>query len=171
MTSFKRLRKYKYYALKAGVHRIIPSRHMIFTGLLGELSQWITAHRDIPFTDFPNPKFVHERRFALYEWIAANHLHSEPVDYMEFGVAKGRSFKWWVKTLTHPDTRFYGFDTFTGLPEAWGPFEKGAMSSGNKPPEIEGGRHHFFQGAHPVPGILAKEPDTGINGGAAPHLD
>jgi len=68
------------------------------------------------------------------------------MDYFEFGVSKGVSFRWWNAQHTHRDSRFYGFDTFTGLPEDWGPFKAGAMSNGNEPPEIDGNRHSFYQG-------------------------
>jgi hypothetical protein len=56
------------------------------------------------------------------------------------------SFKWWVENLKNENARFYGFDTFTGLPEDWGHFKKGDMSNGNEPPKIEDNRHQFYQG-------------------------
>ncbi|PKR80466.1 hypothetical protein CW751_08805 [Brumimicrobium salinarum] len=65
---------------------------------------------------------------------------------MEFGVAKGQSFKWWIEHIEHDDSFFYGFDTFNGLPEDWGSFKKGDMSNGNEPPKIDDSRHQFFQG-------------------------
>jgi len=50
------------------------------------------------------------------------------MQYLEFGVAGGTSFAWWVKANHHPDSRFYGFDTFEGLPEDWHFFKRGAFS-------------------------------------------
>jgi hypothetical protein len=64
---------------------------------------------------------------------------------MEFGVASGVSFRWWLNNSVHPDSRFYGFDTFEGLPENWGLFyKKGAMSHEIK--QIDDTRHQFIKG-------------------------
>jgi hypothetical protein len=46
----------------------------------------------------------------------------------------------------HEDSRFYGFDTFDGLPEDWGPFKKGAFSTNNEIPLIEDFRGKFLKG-------------------------
>src|SRR5262245_52787878 len=59
------------------------------------------------------PRFVH--RADLYEYV--NGIVAGPVDYLEFGVASGVSFRKWVTINTHPGSRFFGFDTFDGLPE------------------------------------------------------
>ncbi len=44
---------------------------------------------------------------------------SQPLDYLEFGVFEGKSLKMWTGLAQHPASRFFGFDTFTGLPEKW----------------------------------------------------
>lgn len=41
------------------------------------------------------------------------------VTYCEFGVWKGASLENWAKINTHPESRFYGFDSFEGFPEVW----------------------------------------------------
>lgn len=43
----------------------------------------------------------------------------EPVDYLEFGVMSGKTLSLAKRTLRHRDSRLFGFDTFTGLPEPW----------------------------------------------------
>ena len=42
-----------------------------------------------------------------------------PIDFWEFGVFRGDSLFWWTDTIANPESRFVGFDTFTGLPERW----------------------------------------------------
>ena len=81
---------------------------------------------------------------------------NEAIDYIEFGVSKGDSFRWWVHNITDPGARFYGFDTFTGLPEDWGTFKKGDMANNNKPPEVNDERCKFYQGLfqQTLPGFM-----------------
>ncbi len=47
---------------------------------------------------------------------------------------------------TDPVSKFYGFDTFTGLPEDFGPYKKGTFNSNNNVPVISDLRGQFFQG-------------------------
>jgi len=124
----------------------IPSGFLIFIGHMAKLSKWIHRNKNIEFCDFPTSKFIYTKRESLFKHIIATQQLDSAIDYLEFGVSKGSSFKWWVNYIKHPQARFYGFDTFTGLPEAWGNFKKGDFSSGNQMPEIEGQRHWFFQG-------------------------
>ena len=144
--NIRRIRKAKYHFFKRGIHRILPASKLNFLGNLGALSKWISEHRNLPFSSFPQKKFDYNRRLELFQYVIDNEIKGAPIDYLEFGVATGKSFRWWTENIQHKDAAFYGFDTFTGLPEDWGPFKKGAMSNGNKPPEIEGNRHQFYQG-------------------------
>jgi O-methyltransferase len=61
-------------------------------------------------------------------------------------VSEGLSFKWWAEHIKENNARFYGFDTFTGLPEDWGNFKKGDMATNNKPPEMNDTRCRFYEG-------------------------
>lgn len=142
----KLIRKLKYWLYAAGIHRIIPSHAFSFAGHLSSLSRWISENRDIGFTDFPSRVFDYGNRLKLYAHLADTELKNEPIEYFEFGVAAGNSFRWWMEKNTNADSKFYGFDTFTGLPEDWGPFKKGAMSNSNELPEINDERGAFYQG-------------------------
>lgn len=142
----KLIRSLKYYFYKYGIQNFLPWRKLTFLGHLGGVSQWISEQKNLRFTSFPTKKVNYGDREKLYRFLADEEIKDEAVDYLEFGVSTGTSFRWFVTNLKNPDTRFYGFDTFTGLPEAWGPFAAGAMSNGNKPPEIEDDRHQFYQG-------------------------
>ncbi len=87
-------------------------------------------------------------------------VKGEPLDYLEFGVCRGRSIKHWVRINQHPDSRFYGFDTFEGLPEDWKVFTqvlpKGMYSVEGKIPEIDDPRVQFIKGLFQttLPGFL-----------------
>jgi len=144
---FQRIRKAKYFFYRYGIHRLLPSSAKLqFAGNLSSLSRWIAKNKDLPFTDFPSKTFDHNRRFELHEHVVKEVLDSQAIDYLEFGVFKGNSFRWWVDRVKDPEARFYGFDTFTGLPEDWGIYKAGDMNSGNAPPEIDDDRHQFYQG-------------------------
>ena len=58
-------------------------------------------------------------RVQLYDAVAAT-LGDVPLQYLEFGVFRGRSIAEITKRFRHPEARFFGFDSFEGLPEAWG---------------------------------------------------
>lgn len=123
---------------------------------LSKLSQWANGNKQVLYNDFPS-KWSYTKRYEMYKWVLdKENLLNEPVNYMEFGVAKGESFRWFLQHNTHPDSRFYGFDTFTGLPEDWGPFKKGSFTNDNQVPEINDARGRFYQGLfqQTVPGFL-----------------
>jgi O-methyltransferase len=123
---------------------------------LTKFSAWANKNRKIGFNDFPS-KWDYNKRYDLYKWvIEKENLGKIPINYMEFGVAQGHSFKWYLQQNNHPESRFYGFDTFTGLPEDWGPFKKGYFDNQNKIPEINDSRGKFYQGLfqQTVPGFL-----------------
>ncbi len=65
-------------------------------------------------------------------------LNNPAITYLEFGVWKGASLGEWLKLNTDQASRFYGFDSFEGLPEEWdhafGKTKKGAFAlNGNLP--------------------------------------
>ena len=69
-------------------------------------------------------------RLQLLKWSA--HRARQPGLFMEFGVWKGDSLKFLAEC--RPDVRFYGFDTFKGLPEWWSNgYPKGHMKLDHAP--------------------------------------
>ena len=146
--AFKRFRaksKGLFFVLR--LHYFFPAKIARFFTYMSDLSRWIHKHKSAPFSDFYSYTFDYAKREKLYAFVIENqHLDNVAVDYLEFGVSKGLSFRWWVSRLKHPDARFYGFDTFSGLPEDWGPFKKGDMANDNHPPQIDDARHSFYQG-------------------------
>jgi O-methyltransferase len=138
--------------------------HVLFswcTGLwqqmtwMTRLSKWANMHKRIAFNDFPS-KWDYNKRYHLYEHVIQKEVLNLAINYLEFGVAGGHSFNWWMTTNSHPDSRFYGFDTFTGLPENFGPYKKGTFDTGNKIPVVKDERGKFYQGLfqQTLPGFL-----------------
>ena len=126
--------------------RFIPLKGLNFLSHIGELSRWIAKHKGECENDFYSRTFDYRKREELFERIIREFKLDSNIDYLEFGVSKGSSFRWWTNRIKHPEARFYGFDTFSGLPEDWGPFKKGEMDNGNEPPVIDDSRHEFYQG-------------------------
>lgn len=102
-------------------------------------SAWTRANRC--------PWFV-ESRNQLYSRVNEQLIGSGPMDYLEFGVFRGESIRAWVGMHHNPESRFYGFDSFTGLPEAWeqGVTDKGAFNVHGKVPDIDDARVVFVSG-------------------------
>jgi len=110
------------------------------------LSKWISKQekKDV-YNDFYTSKRDSNRRYKMYEYIVDKvALKNEAIDYLEFGVFAGHSFKWWLANTTNPESRYYGFDTFEGLPEDWGRFNKGDMFANI--PETDDTRAKFVKG-------------------------
>lgn len=129
---------------------------------LTKFSLWVSKNRKPAFNDFPS-KWDYNKRYDLYKWVIEHEkLGSTSINYMEFGVAQGYSFKWFMQQNNHPESRFYGFDTFTGLPEDFGLFKKGLFNNNNEPPKIDDARGKFYQGLfqQTVPSFL-KELNNG----------
>lgn len=92
---------------------------------------------------YPIP-FNYRKRPLLYEQVAK--YVNEPMIYLEFGVSKGTSFRKWLKLLPNSKSRFYGFNTFTGLPQDWGNTPKGAFSTHGLIPLVHDARAEFIVG-------------------------
>ncbi len=123
---------------------------------LTKLSSWIQKNKKIAYNDFPS-KWKYEKRYPMYKWVIDNEsLLNSPVNYLEFGVAGGNSLRWFLEQLPGTENRFYGFDTFTGLPEDFGMFKKGMFSTHSQLPVIDDNRVTFYQGLfqQTLPGFL-----------------
>lgn len=141
------IRLVKSWFIKLQLHRIFKPFEGALLNLvyLTKFSHWAYRNRNIPYNDFLS-KWDYTKRYNLYKWVIEAEELTGSVNYLEFGVAAGYSFTWWMTQNTHPESRFYGFDTFDGLPEDWGPFKKGTFSTNNQLPVLKDDRGKFLQG-------------------------
>jgi O-methyltransferase len=102
------------------------------------------------------PIFPHKRE--LHSFISETYVGNRPVDYLEFGVYRGNTIRYWSEMNKNPESRFVGFDSFEGLPENWLPdYPKGAFDVGGQLPDIKDDRVRFEVGwfQNTLPGFLA----------------
>lgn len=143
--------------------------HLLFSWLNGfllqllwmnKLSKWANAHKKISFNDFPS-RWDYKKRYDLYNYLFETEKLHVAINYLEFGVASGESFNWWMTKNENDESNFYGFDTFTGLPEDFGPYKKGTFNA-NSIPAIKDSRGRFFQGLfqQTLPGFLKTFDNT-----------
>jgi O-methyltransferase len=139
----------KDFLLWTGILRLFSLFNHLFFFIrnFNELKSWISKanRKDLLINDFYSWKRDYPKRYKLFDIVSDKYgLDKKEVLYMEFGVASGSSFFWWMKKNTNPDSAFRGFDTFEGLPEDWGGFKKGAMAFDQK--EVTDNRAEFIRG-------------------------
>ena len=139
----------KDFLLWTGILRLFsPFNHLFFfLRNFNLLRSWIgRANRSqLLINDFYSWKRDYPKRLKLFDIVSDHYgLDKKGILYLEFGVASGSSFFWWMKKNVHPDSLFRGFDTFEGLPEDWGGYKKGAMAFEQS--EANDGRGEFVRG-------------------------
>ena len=103
------------------------------------------------------PRF--ENRAEMHHFLSKTSVDGEAADFLEFGVWKGESIRLWTELNKNPETRFFGFDTFTGLPEDWtAATPAGTFSTNGDLPTIKDSRVRFIKGLFQdtVAGFLEK---------------
>jgi O-methyltransferase len=69
------------------------------------------------------------------------------IDYLEFGVHQGHSILYFADQKRSIGSRFFGFDTFTGLPDDWNSdFKRGHFDTGGRLPKTSDVRVRFVPG-------------------------
>jgi O-methyltransferase len=145
-----------------------------FISNFNKLSKFVHQHKaGLLLNDFYSFKRDYNKRYLLYQTVAESfQLHTQPICYLEFGVAHAASFKWWLNKNEHQASSFFGFDTFEGLPENWGGFyKKGSMLAAL--PNIEDTRASFVKGIFQdtVPSFIAEQGQALLNRPKLIHLD
>jgi hypothetical protein len=92
------------------------------------------------------PLVVEHELPVFYRAVADVVGAEEKILYLEFGVAHGKSMTEITSIYSHRDSRFFGFDSFVGLPEDWLMHKVGSFSNNGKPPVINDQRVEFIQG-------------------------
>jgi O-methyltransferase len=122
-----------------------PSYRIEVLNLLLELGKWLNDN------EF---KVTFESRYDLYQYVNNEIAKNAAIDYLEFGVWEGRSIRYWTQLNRDPNSRFFGFDTFEGLPEDWRVLTqvlpKGTFDAGGKIPDIDDQRVKFIEGLFQV---------------------
>jgi len=104
-----------------------------------KVSKWIQEHQ----SNTP----IFQSKLDLYKHVNGTACNSSAIDYFEFGVYRGDSIRNWASINSHPDSRFFGFDSFEGLPETWNEVNKaGAFDVGGQIPIIDDPRVQFVKG-------------------------
>lgn len=134
------------------------AKPMLMLSNLISMSKWISQQKGTDtLNDFFSWGRVYAKRYQLYDFVLQKmQLQDKPIDYIEMGVCGGDSFKWWLQHNTNSESTFYGFDTFEGLPESWGAFDKGDMAAGV--PQLDDQRAYFIKGLfqQSLPSFLAE---------------
>lgn len=103
------------------------------------------------------PSFAN--RSDMHRYVSKSIVEGGSHDFLEFGVWKGESIQLWTELNKNPETRFFGFDTFTGLPEDWtAATPAGTFSTNGNAPPITDSRVQFIKGVfqETVAGFLEK---------------
>jgi hypothetical protein len=102
---------------KMALSKVLPdSLRWQYLTWLPKINTWRRQHTE----NYP----LFSNRYELYDYVQKEYASTGCIEYMEFGVFKGDSIKYWAGINQNPDSKFYGFDTFTGLPELWRNFER-----------------------------------------------
>jgi O-methyltransferase len=135
------------YKLRAKVKnilsKILPDNNKLqYLINLPKFDKWKKNHRE--------PYNIYQTRYDLYDYLNLKVLKNRPIDYVEFGVFRGESIQHWLTINTHLQSRFTGFDTFTGLPHPWEGFwetlERETFDAQGNVPEINDSRVTFIKG-------------------------
>lgn len=101
------------FKLKHLLAKLLPNSFTVrYMARLPQFYAWQTKY----ITE-GTPKFSTRER--LYAHIHENYIGTRPLNYFEMGVWYGAAIKFWNRLDKNRISRYFGFDTFKGLPEVW----------------------------------------------------
>ena len=87
--------KFKGFFFVLRLDRLVAKYASGFFSNIAYLSAWISKHKKTcGYSDFYSFKFDHNKRYLLFDDVIEKHNLDNAIDYLEFGVSKGQSFKW-----------------------------------------------------------------------------
>jgi O-methyltransferase len=127
--------------VRAGLARLLLPRYsqqLELANYYASAREWARRHRGAPILG---------SRTELHRHAARAIGDAGRVDFLEFGVGRDTTLRLWTSLCTEPSSRFFGFDSFQGLPEAWSPkFPRGSFGTEGRTPTIPDGRVRFIEG-------------------------
>jgi O-methyltransferase len=112
-------------------------------------SQRIDRYNRLPLLKAFVSENAHVPSFPTREqmWTYLSQQVPHPKDYLEFGVHTGHSILYWAELDNDSSSRFFGFDSFRGLPEEWNKaYPKGHFDTNGLSPETTDHRVEFISG-------------------------
>ena len=174
MNKIKIIKKFKAYFIRLRIHKVFgfAADYLIYFGYLLKMSKWIDNNKaKLKYNDFYNKRVVHKNRVELYDVFATeNRLKKSAINYLEFGVGRGNSLRWWTENNINPKSVFWGFDTYEGLPEKYGTYDVGTFSLHGNFPDISDSRIQFIKGLFQDT-LLNTIPKIGFEKKTIVHID
>lgn len=139
--------------LKRAFSKLLPDMTMLrYLSYLPKIESFRKSHPEI------YPVFID--RFRMYDYLNQVVIKKGPIVYLEFGVYRSASIKYWADINADIQSRFHGFDTFTGLSDKWesfsGSLEMKSFDVEGYCPQIDDSRVVFIKGMfqNTLPGYL-----------------
>ena len=117
-------------------------RYMQYSKIIDKINRRPLLHsfteKNSNVTSFPT-------REAMWSFIASR--APAAIDYLEFGVHQGHSILYFAEQNSSINSRFFGFDCFSGLPEDWNSnYKRGHFDTGGRLPKTVDSRVEFVVG-------------------------
>jgi len=136
-----------------GIYTVVPDSYWVsYAAYLPKFQSWRKSHKG------KNPIF--HKKEDLYDFVNREIIQGKAMQYLEFGVYKGETIKYFSGINSDPGSKFVGFDSFSGLPEDWiepsGSIKRKTFDTGGTIPETDDQRISFVTGyfQDSLPGFL-----------------
>lgn len=115
---------------------------------------------------------TYDKKETLWDRVVLDEIKAtEKIIFVEYGVHKGDSIRYFSERNTHPESLFVGLDSFEGLPEDWGTMPKGSFDMQGKMPNISDARVKFLKGWFQNTAAELAKLLAGHNGRLIVHYD